>query len=132
MDLRERVDEAFGIFLSRTGFRSTSYTVSQIYFGNSILKFKSNDISLRFVTDRGGFYVDVAHASSADTWLPLSFLLEMKGYPRDALAGKADPEIASTLEREYAEIVKLLSEDNIDRTMQAFDHWSRNGTLRAD
>jgi hypothetical protein len=123
-NLKDRIYESFGDFMKHHRFHERYFNIDKKYFGNSIFELESNEMSLRFVIDRGDLYVDAAPGLTSG-WIPLGFLLEIFGYQWGFLAGLTDLEIAETLEKEYGQIADALSDTNIAATKMKLEEWAR-------
>ncbi len=92
---RERIERAIAPLLSR-GFAITSALETPENFGNTEILLASSAIKLRFISDRGQIFADVARPSSIG-WYDLSELLTTLG-----LRSGAGPwDVAETAVQEF-------------------------------
>src|SRR5438874_13683867 len=116
MDLRDRIADAFTNYLKAHSFCERSYSIVEQHFGNSILCARSNDFEIRFVTDRGDLFIDVAASSDPNNWYSLDALLEILWYGWGVLGGISDKEIATILAKEHRNLSTLLDTQNLADT----------------
>jgi hypothetical protein len=116
MNLREKIDQSFGEFLGAHHFRETFQRIDELFFGNTIIVFHSEDFLIRFVTDRGDFVIYVSPTVGPEEWCTLDFCLELLGYPWSSTVGLADAEIVLILSKEYLRIASLFAARNLQNT----------------
>lgn len=98
----DRIEAAIKPLLAR-GFRVTESTETPQSFGDTRVVVTSDRLWLRFTSDRGQLFVDVAAPLLVDGWFDLSELLELEGLR--AAAGPWESAKAAVDELEEHEVL---------------------------
>jgi hypothetical protein len=114
--LELEVTSALGDFLRSRAFAKVFDEYDARYFGNEVLVYRSPELSLKFVRDRGEVSVDVGPLDGSN-WYMAPRLFEYLGIPAHDLYGPADAEMlrrhALILGESYDAITSLLSPENL-------------------
>lgn len=79
--LAEVLIEKFPWLFDEFGFKITYQDFSPKYFGNSVVELLSDTLMIRFICDRGQYWIDVRLISAPEKWCPMIFVLEAAGIP---------------------------------------------------
>jgi hypothetical protein len=109
---RERIEQAVSVLLAR-GFKLVSTREWPAHFGDTEIVIAADATKLRFVSDRGQIFVDVARSDSPG-WFDLSEVLTATGQ-RSAPGPWPTPDKAVVEFQEHESAVSQLLADDVRR-----------------